>query len=59
MRLFATVLAILLFAGNQALSQQPKQPESNEKTVPYTYRGTEDAPFIVKTVPEEKPPIKL
>jgi len=55
MRLLASLI-VLLLATTSATSQQPQQPDPNQTQLTPTYRGTEQAPFIVKTVPEEKSP---
>ena len=58
MRLLGALLLILL-AVNPVASQQPQKPEPDQKKLTAPYRGTEEAPFIVKTVPEQQSPDEI
>ena len=58
MRLLGTLLLILLVIS-PAGSQQPQKPESDQKQLATPYRGTEEVPFIVKTIPEDKSPDQI
>jgi hypothetical protein len=41
------------------VSQQPQKPQTNQQQLASPYRGTEQAPVIVKSIPAEKTPDEI